>query len=511
MAGSQAASCSSPTRTTSDIMKTYQHYINGAWVEPASGEYFDTDNPYTGEVWAQIAKGNTEDVARAVAAAKTAFETGPWAEMRPTARGKLLVKLAETIEREAERLGELEVRDNGKLIAEMGTQTRYLAEWYRYYGGLADKVEGAVLPSDRPGIFNYTKHEPLGVVALITPWNSPLLLLAWKLAPALAAGNTAVVKPSEFTSASTLEFMDLVKEAGFPDGVVNCVTGFGLDTGAPLVEHPDVAKVAFTGSDLAGQKIYEAAAKKIMPVTLELGGKSPNIVFEDADFEAAVMGAISGIFAATGQTCIAGSRLLVQRSIHDRFVKRLVEVAGEAKIGDPMSMDTHVGPVTTPPQYEKILHYINVAREDGATCVLGGKPYTGNGAKGDRFVEPTIFTGVSNEMRIAQEEVFGPILSVIPFDTEEDAIRIGNDILFGLAAGVWTSDIGRAFRMSDKLKAGTVWVNTYRAVSFMTPFGGFKRSGQGRESGQEAIKEFMQVKSVWIAQQTTAANPFIMR
>ena len=511
MAGSQAASCSSPTRTMSDVMKTYQHYINGAWVEPASGQYFDTDNPYTGEVWAQIAKGNTEDVARAVAAAKAAFETGPWAEMRPTARGKLLVKLAEIIEREAERLGELEVRDNGKLIAEMGTQTRYLAEWYRYYGGLSDKVEGAVLPSDRPGIFNYTKHEPLGVVAMITPWNSPLLLLAWKLAPALAAGNTAVVKPSEFTSASTLEFIELVKEAGFPDGVVNCVTGFGLDTGAPLVEHPDVAKVAFTGSDLAGQKIYEAAAKKIMPVTLELGGKSPNIVFEDADFEAAVMGAISGIFAATGQTCIAGSRLLVQRSIHDSFVKRLVEVAGEAKIGDPMSMDTHVGPVTTPPQYKKILHYINVAREDGATCVLGGKPYTGDGAKGDRFVEPTIFTGVSNEMRIAQEEVFGPILSVIPFDTEEDAIRIGNDILFGLAAGVWTSDIGRAFRMSDKLKAGTVWVNTYRAVSFMTPFGGFKRSGQGRESGQEAIKEFMQVKSVWIAQQTTAANPFIMR
>lgn len=511
MAGSQAASCSSPTRTMSDVMKTYQHYINGAWVEPASGQYFDTDNPYTGEVWAQIAKGNTEDVARAVAAAKAAFETGPWAEMRPTARGKLLVKLAEIIEREAERLGELEVRDNGKLIAEMGTQTRYLAEWYRYYGGLSDKVEGAVLPSDRPGIFNYTKHEPLGVVAMITPWNSPLLLLAWKLAPALAAGNTAVVKPSEFTSASTLEFMELVKEAGFPDGVVNCVTGFGLDTGAPLVEHPDVAKVAFTGSDLAGQKIYEAAAKKIMPVSLELGGKSPNIVFEDADFEAAVMGAISGIFAATGQTCIAGSRLLVQRSIHDSFVKRLVEVAGEAKIGDPMSMDTHVGPVTTPPQYKKILHYINVAREDGATCVLGGKPYTGDGAKGDRFVEPTIFTGVSNEMRIAQEEVFGPILSVIPFDTEEDAIRIGNDILFGLAAGVWTSDIGRAFRMSDKLKAGTVWVNTYRAVSFMTPFGGFKRSGQGRESGQEAIKEFMQVKSVWIAQQTTAANPFIMR
>lgn len=492
-------------------MKTYNHYINGSWVEPASGEYFDTENPYSGEVWAQVARGTAEDAARAVKVAKATFESGEWADMRPTQRGKLLVQLAQIIEREAGRLGELEVRDNGKLIAEMSAQTKYLAEWYRYYGGLADKVEGAVLPADRPGIFNFTRYEPLGVVGMITAWNSPLLLLAWKLAPALAAGNTAVVKPSEFTSASSLEFMDLVKEAGFPDGVVNCITGYGLEVGAPMVEHSDVSKVAFTGSDLAGQKIYEAAAKKIMPVTLELGGKSPNIVFEDADFEAAVMGAVSGIFAATGQTCIAGSRLLVQRSIHDRFVERLIEVAGEAKIGDPMSTDTHVGPVTTAPQYEKILHYMSVAKEDGATCVLGGKPYSGEGAKGDRFVEPTIFTGVTNDMRIAQEEVFGPILSVIPFDTEEDAIRIGNDIVFGLAAGVWTSDIGRALRMSEKLKAGTVWVNTYRAVSFMTPFGGFKRSGQGRENGQEAIKEFMQVKSVWIAQQTTTANPFIMR
>ena len=492
-------------------MKTYNHYINGEWVEPASCEYFDTENPYTGEVWAKLARGNAEDAGRAAKAAKAAFENSEWADMRPTTRGKLLVKLAEIIEREAQRFGELEVRDNGKLIAEMGAQTKYLAEWYRYFGGLADKVEGAVLPADRPGIFNFTRHEPLGVVGMITAWNSPLLLLAWKLAPALAAGNTAIVKPSEFTSASSIEFMALIEEAGFPPGVVNCITGFGNEVGQAMVDHPDVAKIAFTGSDVAGQRIYESAAKKIMPVTLELGGKSPNIVFEDADFEAAVMGAISGIFAATGQTCIAGSRLLVQRSIHDKFVKRLVEVASEAKIGDPMSTDTHVGPVTTPPQYEKILHYIDVAKQDGATCVLGGKPYSGEGAKGDRFVEPTIFTGVSNDMRIAQEEVFGPILSVIPFDTEEEAIRIGNDIVFGLAAGVWTSDIGRALRMSEKLKAGTVWVNTYRAVSFMTPFGGFKRSGQGRESGQESIKEFMQVKSVWIAQQTSAANPFIMR
>ena len=492
-------------------MKSYNHYINGKWVEPASGEYFDTENPYTGEVWAKVARGNADDADKAVTAANAAFESGEWADMRPTQRGKLLVKLAEIIERESARLGELEVRDNGKLIAEMAGQTKYLAEWYRYYGGLADKVEGAVLPADRPGIFNFTRYEPLGVVGMVTAWNSPLLLLAWKLAPALAAGNTAVVKPSEYTSVSSLEFMELIKEAGFPDGVVNCITGMGAEVGQPLVDHPHLAKVAFTGSDSAGQKIYETAAKKIMPVTLELGGKSPNIVFEDADFEAAVMGAISGIFAATGQTCIAGSRLLVQRSIHDQFVKRLVEVAGEAKIGDPMSLDTHVGPVTTQPQYEKILYYIDVANQDGATCVLGGKPYSGDGVKGNRFVEPTIFTNVSNDMRIAQEEVFGPILSVIPFDDEEEAIRIGNDIVFGLAAGVWTSDIGRALRMSDKLKAGTVWVNTYRAVSFMTPFGGFKRSGQGRESGQESIKEFMQVKSVWIAQQTSTANPFIMR
>ena len=492
-------------------MKTYNHFINGAWVEPASGEYFETDNPYTGEVWAKIARGNAADADQAVRAAKVAFDDGEWGQMRPTQRGKLLVRLAEIIEREATRLGELEVRDNGKLIAEMGAQTKYLAEWYRYYGGLADKIEGAVLPSDKPGIFNFTRYEPLGVVGMITAWNSPLLLLAWKLAPALAAGNTAVVKPSEFTSASSLEFMELIKEAGIPDGVVNCITGMGIEVGQPMVDHPDLAKVAFTGSDVAGQKIYESAARKIMPVTLELGGKSPNIVFEDADFEAAVMGAISGIFAATGQTCIAGSRLLVQRSIHDEFVKRLLEVAGAAIIGDPMSPETHVGPVTTQPQYEKILHYMNVAREDGATCVLGGGPYTGEGVKGNRFVEPTIFTNVENHMRIAQEEVFGPILSVIPFEDEAEALSIGNDIVFGLAAGVWTSDIGRALRMSEKLKAGTVWVNTYRAVSFMSPFGGYKRSGQGRESGQEAIKEFLQVKSVWIAQQTSPANPFIMR
>ena len=491
-------------------MKSYKLYIDGEWVNSSSGKSFETENPYTGEVWAKISRGNAEDVDRAVKAASSAFQGG-WGQTKPTERGKLLNRLAEVIEKNAEILGEIEVRDNGKLIAEMGGQTKYLAEWYRYYGGLADKVEGSVIPSDKPGIFNFTRYEALGVIGMITPWNSPLLLLAWKLAPALAAGNTAVIKPSEFTSASTLEFMNLIEEVGFPKGVVNTVTGFGLEVGAPLVDHPNVDKIAFTGSDVSGQKIYEAAAKKIMPVTLELGGKSPNIVFEDADFEAAVMGAISGIFAATGQTCIAGSRLLVQKSVHDKFVERLINVAKEAKIGDPMSTETHVGPVTTQPQYQKIIDYIEIAKKENAKCVLGGRPYTGPGARGRQFIEPTIFTGVTNEMRIAQEEVFGPVLSVIPFDTEEDAVRIGNDIDFGLAAGVWTNDIGRALRMSEKLRAGTIWVNTYRAVSFTSPFGGYKRSGEGRESGKDAIKEFLQVKSVWIAQQTSTENPFIMR
>jgi|TARA_B110000240_G_scaffold28155_1_gene29541 acyl-CoA reductase-like NAD-dependent aldehyde dehydrogenase len=491
-------------------MKSYKLYIDGEWINSTSGKWFETENPYTGETWAKIARGNAEDVDMAVKAASKAFQGG-WGQTKPTERGKLLNRLAEVIEKNSERLGEIEVRDNGKLITEMGAQTKYLAEWYRYYGGLADKVEGSVIPSDKPGIFNFTRYEALGVIGMITPWNSPLLLLAWKLAPALAAGNTAVVKPSEYTSASTLEFMNLIEEVGFPKGVVNTVTGFGLEVGSPLVDHPNVDKIAFTGSDVSGQKIYEAAAKKIMPVTLELGGKSPNIVFEDADFEAAVMGVISGIFAATGQTCIAGSRLLVQKSIHDKFVERLIKVAKEAKIGDPMSTETHVGPVTTQPQYQKIIDYIEIAKKENAKCVLGGKPYTGPGAKGKQFIEPTIFTGVTNEMRIAQEEVFGPVLSVIPFDTEEDAVRIGNDIDFGLAAGVWTNDIGRALRMSEKLRAGTIWVNTYRAVSFTSPFGGYKRSGEGRESGKDAIKEFLQVKSVWIAQQTTTENPFIMR
>ncbi|MGB1440583.1 MAG: aldehyde dehydrogenase family protein, partial [Candidatus Puniceispirillaceae bacterium] len=295
------------------MVNRYDHFIDGTFMPSESGAYFDTENPYTGEVWAQVARGDAADVDKAVASAKAAFE-GEWGAMGASARGKLMVKLADIIDREAEMLGRLEVQDNGKLLAEMGSQTRYIGEWYRYFGGLADKIEGTVIPTDKANMFNFTRYEPYGVVGLITPWNSPLLLVAYKLAPALAAGNTAVIKPSEFTSASTVEFMKLIAEAGFPAGTVNVVTGYGAEVGSPLIDHPDVAKIAFTGSDMTGQKIYEQAAKKLIPVTLELGGKSPNVVFDDADLDAAVMGAISGIFAATGQTCIAGSRLLVQRS-----------------------------------------------------------------------------------------------------------------------------------------------------------------------------------------------------
>jgi (Z)-2-((N-methylformamido)methylene)-5-hydroxybutyrolactone dehydrogenase len=486
-------------------------YIGGEWVEAASGDSFESDDPYRGEPWALIPRGTRDDADRAVTAARRAFTSGEWPTLTASRRGALLRKLGDLITGRSKSLAEIEVRDNGKLYAEMSAQTAYMAQWYHYYGGLADKIEGAVLPTDKPETFNYTRYEPIGVVVAIVPWNSPLMLTAWKLAPALAAGNTVVIKPSEYTSASVLEFMKLVEEAGFPPGVVNVVTGFGADVGTALVEHPLVAKVAFTGSDATGQRVYEAAARGLKRVSMELGGKSPNIVFDDADVDNAVKGVVSGIFAATGQTCIAGSRLLVQESIHDRFLEKLVTFAKTAKMGNPMSVDTQIGPVTNQPQLEKILKYIDIAKAEGARTVLGGqrasRPECGSGW----FVEPTIFEGVRNSMRIAQEEVFGPVLAVIPFKDEDEALAIGNDVVYGLAAGVWTQNIRRALVMAEKLQAGTVWVNTYRAVSYLSPFGGYKRSGLGRESGQEMIKEYLQVKSVWISTATEVPNPFIQR
>ncbi|MBC5767881.1 aldehyde dehydrogenase [Ramlibacter albus] len=489
-------------------MHRFRQFIGGEFCDAADGRTFESFDPFRGTAWAEIPRGGAADVDRAVQAAHRAFTSGEWAQLTPSARGALLRKLGDLIARDAAKLAAIEVRDNGKLLAEMGAQLNYLPQWFYYFGGLADKVEGTVVPLDKKGFFNFTRREPLGVVAAITPWNSPLLLAGWKIAPALAAGCTVVLKPSEFTSASSLELAALFQEAGFPPGVFNVVTGFGAEVGSALVEHPLVRKITFTGSDVTGRAIAASAARNIKHVSLELGGKSPNIVFDDANLDDAVNGAVSGIFAATGQTCIAGSRLLLQSSIHDAFVDKLVALASTARMGDPMQPDTQVGPVTTRPQYDKVLRYIDIARGEGARLVLGGGPATcGDGW----FVQPTIFADVRNDMRIAREEVFGPVLSIIRFEDEEDAVRIANDTAYGLGAGVWTRDLGRAFRMSERIQAGTVWVNTYRAVSYMSPFGGYKDSGLGRENGISAIEGYLQTKSVWINTGAPTGNPFTIR
>ena len=491
-------------------MQRYQLFIDGQWRDPSAGRWLETANPYTGEAWAQIPRADAADVELAVAAAHRAFSTGAWPALSASQRGRLVRRFGEVLEKHAAELATIEARDNGKLYAETFNQARYLCEWFQFYGGLADKIEGSVPAMDKPDVLNYTRHEPLGVCACITPWNSPLLLLAWKAAPALAAGNTLVIKPSEFTSASTLEFARLSLEAGLPPGVVNVVTGYGAEVGEPLVRHPKVRKVAFTGGESGGRSVNVAAAADFKRVTLELGGKSANIVFDDANLDQAVSGAISGIFAASGQTCIAGSRLLLQDSIHDAFLERLVAIASRARLGDPMLPETQVGPITTEPQYRRILDYIAIAKAEGARCVLGGEAATLPGVAG-LFVQPTVFADVTSRMRIAQEEVFGPVLAVLRFKDLDEAVEIANDVNYGLAAGVWTENLRRAVRMADRLQAGTVWVNTYRSTSFTSPFGGYKASGLGRENGVEAIKEYLQVKSVWLYTGGDIANPFIRR
>lgn len=491
-------------------VRQYQMFVGGEWVDARSGETFESINPYTGKAWATAPEAGEEDVDLAVRAARRAFDEGPWGMMTGTERARLIRRLADHIAENAEQLARVESTDNGKLLREMGGQLKALPEWYYYFAGAADKIQGETIPSDKPNFFVYTRREPVGVVGAIVPWNSPLLLLTFKLATALAAGCTIVVKPAEQTPASILEFAKLFEEADFPPGVFNVVTGFGPTTGRALVRHPGVDKVAFTGSTETGISVMKDAADHLAKVSLELGGKSPNIVFDDAELEATNNGVVSGIFAATGQTCIAGSRLFVHEKVHDELVERLSERASDIRLGNPLEMETEMGPVAFKEQLDKVQGYIESGREEGAELVCGGQRPQEEGLRDGYFMEPTIFAQVRNDMRVAREEIFGPVLSVIPFEDEEEVIRQANDTRYGLAAGIWTRDLQKAHRVAHALRAGTVWINSYRTLSFNTPFGGYKMSGLGLENGLESLKEYTQVKSVWVELSGKTRDPFTL-
>ncbi len=494
--------------TASKALPNYPLYIGGQFVPALSGQTRESENPYTGRAWATVPEAGPEDVDAAVVAARAALD-GSWGQLTGRQRSKLMHRLAEVLARDADLLGETETRDNGKLLREMQGQCRVLPDWYEYYAGAADKIHGETIPADKPNYFIYTRREPLGVVAAIVPWNSPLLLLTWKLAPLLAAGCTVVVKPADQTPVSALAFARCIEEAGFPPGVFNVVTG-GAAVGAALAAHPGVDKVAFTGSTEVGIKVGQAALGHLARVSLELGGKSPNVVFADADLDAAANGVIAGIFAAGGQTCIAGSRLLVQKEVHDELVAKVAARAQTIKLGDPLAPDTEMGPVAFRAHLDSILRRCKRGTQEGATLVTGGKRATGGDLDAGFFVEPTIFTGVSSSMSLAQEEIFGPVLSVLTFSDEAEAVRLANDSPYGLGAGVWTRDGQRSLRVAHGIKAGTVWVNAYRAVSYNAPFGGFKQSGIGRENSLEGVLDYTDIKTVWIELTGATRDPFTM-
>ena len=484
-----------------DLLKYEQLYIDGQWVSPIDGELVESIDPSTGKAWALVPFGGPKDLDRAVAAANGALR-GPWRKLSVYQRAGLLRHFADVYQTHADRLAQLESRDNGRPIRETRPDIASHSQWYHYFAGLADKMDGRAIPAD-PHMHIFTTRVPVGVVGAIVPWNAPLLLTAWKLAPALAAGCAIIIKPSENTTVTALELARIAHEAGIPAGVINVVPGYGKTVGSRLVTHPDVHKISFTGEIRTSQEIMRAAAGTLKRLTFENGGKSPHILFADADLGPALNAATHAAFMATGQSCALGSRLLVHSSIYNQVVEELGRRAQRVRIGAPLSEATQMGPQTTAQQREKTLHYIQVGHDEGAQLVAGGRiASTGSlsdpSLAGGYFVEPTVFANVKQSMRIAQEEIFGPVCSVIPFDDEEEAIAIANDTQYGLTAALWTQNIGRAHRVASQIEAGTVWVNTYRYLRWNIPYGGFKLSGLGRENGPEGIDAYLQHRSTII-------------